>query len=86
MLRFLKQRLTFQLCAKRIEWSTRAHAIELATSPEKFVSIKRKLADSRLTTPLFNTQSFTRDIERAYMAIYGRYQRGLPPEHTYVAQ
>jgi protein O-GlcNAc transferase len=60
-------------------------AIEVATSPEKLVTIKRKLAENRLTTPLFNTESFTRDIERAYAAIYGRYQRGLPPEHTYVA-
>jgi predicted O-linked N-acetylglucosamine transferase (SPINDLY family) len=61
-------------------------AIELATSPEKLLTIKRKLAENRLTTSLFNTQLFTQDIERAYVAIYDRYQRGLPPEHTDVAQ
>jgi predicted O-linked N-acetylglucosamine transferase (SPINDLY family) len=61
-------------------------AIELAISPEKLLTIKRKLAENRLTTSLFNTQLFTQDIERAYVAIYDRYQRGLPPEHTDVAQ
>jgi len=61
-------------------------AIELATNPEKLVTIKCKLAENRLATPLFNTQAFTLDIERAYAAIYERYQRGLPPEHTYLAQ
>ena len=61
-------------------------AIELATSPEKLVTIKRKLADNRLAAPLFNTQSFTRDIEKAFATIYERCQKGLPPEHTYAAR
>jgi len=61
-------------------------AIEIATTPEKLLTIKRKLAENRLATPLFNTQAFTKNIERAYTAIYERYQRGLPPEHTYLAQ
>src|SRR5262249_2423241 len=61
-------------------------AIQLATSRGKLASIRRKLVDNRLTEPLFNTQSFTQDIERAYTAIYERYQKGLPPQHMYVAQ
>jgi len=61
-------------------------AIELAKSPEKLAALKRKLAENRLTTPLFNTQSFTRDIESAYAAIYDRYQKGLSPAHTYLTQ
>jgi predicted O-linked N-acetylglucosamine transferase (SPINDLY family) len=59
-------------------------AIELATTSEKLMTIKCKLAKNRLAAPLFNTQAFTRYIERAYVAIYERYQRNLPPEHIYV--
>jgi predicted O-linked N-acetylglucosamine transferase (SPINDLY family) len=59
-------------------------AIELATNPEKLASIKRKLANNRLTTPLFDTQTFTRHIEAAYTAMYERYQTDLPPDHIRV--
>jgi predicted O-linked N-acetylglucosamine transferase (SPINDLY family) len=63
-----------------------ALAIELATNPEKLAAIKRKLANNRLTTPLFDTQMYTRHIEAAYKAIYERYQANLPPDHIYVPQ
>jgi len=61
-------------------------AVELALSPEKLPHIKQKLADNRLTTPLFDTRLFTRHIEAAYTAMYERYQAGLPPDHIYVPQ
>jgi predicted O-linked N-acetylglucosamine transferase (SPINDLY family) len=56
-------------------------AIELATNPEKLTRIKRKLADNRLTTPLFDTKLFTKHIESAYTAMYERHQAGLAPDH-----
>ena len=59
-------------------------AIELATNPEKLAAIKHKLASNRLTTPLFDTQKFTRHIEAAYTMMYERYQADLPPDHIYV--
>ena len=55
-------------------------AIELATNPEKLAAIKDKLANNRLTTPLFDTQLFTRHIEAAYTAMYERYQAKLPTD------
>ena len=61
-------------------------AIELATNPEKLAAIKHKLVDNRLTTPLFDTQLFTKHIEAAYTAMYERYQTDLPPDHIYVKQ
>lgn len=61
-----------------------ALAIELATNPDKLTAIKRKLADNRLTTPLFDTRLFARHIEAAYTAMYERYQADLPPEHIHV--
>jgi predicted O-linked N-acetylglucosamine transferase (SPINDLY family) len=62
-----------------------ALAIELAANPDKLTTIKRKLADNRLTTPLFDTRLFARHIEAAYTAMYERYQSDLPPEHIHVA-
>jgi predicted O-linked N-acetylglucosamine transferase (SPINDLY family) len=59
-------------------------AFDLATHPEELVVIKRKLAENRLTTPLFNTKLFTKYIEAAYIAMYERYQAGLSPDHIIV--
>ena len=59
-------------------------AIDLATHREKLTIIKRKLAENRLTTPLFDTALFTKHIEAAYAAMYERYQAGLPPDHIVI--
>ena len=59
-------------------------AIDLATNPEKLAAIKHKLAENRLTTPLFDTKLFTKHIEAAYAAMYERYQAGLPPDHIVI--
>jgi protein O-GlcNAc transferase len=59
-------------------------AIDLATHPEKLVAIKHKLAENRLTTPLFDTNLFTKHIEAAYSAMYERYQAELSPEHIVI--
>jgi protein O-GlcNAc transferase len=61
-----------------------ALAIDLATHPERLARIKQKLAANRLTTPLFDTELFTRHIEAAYTEMYERYQADLPPKHIYV--
>ena len=61
-----------------------ALAIEIAKNPEKLAALKQKLASNRLTTPLFDTPQFTKDLERSYVQIYERYQAGLPPEHIFV--
>lgn len=61
-------------------------AIELATNPEKLAAIKYRLSQNRLTSPLFNTQLFTRHLEQAYEAMYERYQAGLSPENIYVSR
>jgi protein O-GlcNAc transferase len=59
-------------------------AIEIATNPEKLARIKRKLADNRLKTPLFDTKLFTKHIEAAYTAMYERHKAGLAPDHIIV--
>ena len=50
-----------------------ATAIELATNPVKLKAIKDKLARNRLTTALFDTPRFTKNIEAAYIQMYERY-------------
>ncbi|ABL65857.1 O-linked N-acetylglucosamine transferase family protein [Chlorobium phaeobacteroides] len=62
-----------------------ARAIELALDPEKMRATREKLARNRLTTRLFDTRLFTRNIEAAYLAMYERYQEGLPPDHLVVS-
>ncbi|NTU58112.1 MAG: tetratricopeptide repeat protein [Chlorobiaceae bacterium] len=57
-----------------------AKAVELATDVAKLDIIRRKLEKNRLTTPLFNAESFARHIESAFEAMYARSQSGLPPE------
>jgi len=61
-----------------------ALAIELATNPIKLKSIKDKLENNRLTTPLFDTALFTKHIETAYSKMYEQYQDDLPSDHIYI--
>jgi len=55
-----------------------ALAIDLASHPQKLADIKTKLAQNRLTTPLFDIQGFAQHIEKAYTQMYQRYQADLP--------
>ena len=59
-------------------------AIDLATHPEKLAALKNKLAQNRLTTPLFDTALFTKHIEAAYTVMHERYQAGMPPDHIVI--
>ena len=58
-----------------------ALVIELALSPKKLADIKLRLASNRLTTPLFDTPLFTKNLEIAYIQMYERYQSGLEPTY-----
>ena len=46
-------------------------AIELATAPARLAQIRQKLIENRLTTPLFDIDRFTRNIEAAYRRMMG---------------
>jgi protein O-GlcNAc transferase len=56
-------------------------AVELATDPQRLERVKRRLAENRLTKPLFDTRLFARGIESAYRTIFERYHAGLPAAH-----
>ena len=61
-----------------------ARAIELATNPLKLNAIKDKLARNRLTTALFDTPRFTKNMEAAYKKMYQRYQNDFPADNIYI--
>ncbi len=60
-------------------------AIDLAINREKLAALKSKLAHNRSTMPLFDTQLFTRHLERSYEAMFERHEKGLLPAHISVA-
>lgn len=62
-----------------------ALAIHLATHPDEMAAIRRKLAENLPTCALFDTERFTRNMEAAYIAMYERNQKGLPPDHIDVS-
>ena len=48
-------------------------AIELASNPNRLAEIKYRLIQNRLSSPLFNTPFFTKNLETAYVKIYEKY-------------
>tara|TARA_B100000787_G_scaffold154568_1_gene129494 strand:- start:2316 stop:2855 length:540 start_codon:yes stop_codon:yes gene_type:complete len=57
-----------------------ALALDLASNFEKLSLIKKKLVDKRNTAPLFNTEAYTKNLEKAYTKAYVRYLDGLSPK------
>jgi predicted O-linked N-acetylglucosamine transferase (SPINDLY family) len=54
-------------------------ALKLATDPPLLKSVVSRLAQNRLTHPLFDTARFTRHIEAAYTTMWETSQRGEAP-------
>jgi predicted O-linked N-acetylglucosamine transferase (SPINDLY family) len=60
-----------------IEYESRA--VALARAPGTMGALKEKLSSNRLTCPLFATDLFRKDIEKAYIAMWQAWQRGETP-------
>jgi predicted O-linked N-acetylglucosamine transferase (SPINDLY family) len=56
-----------------------ALALQLAMDASRLQSIRRKLAQNRLSYPLFDTDRFRRHIEAAYLTAWEIWQRGENP-------
>jgi predicted O-linked N-acetylglucosamine transferase (SPINDLY family) len=56
-------------------------AVELANSSPRLAALSARLAQNRLTQPLFDTPLYVRHLEQAYAAMLGRCQDGLRPDH-----
>lgn len=61
-----------------------ARAAELAIHPGTLREIQRRLAENRLTQPLFDIELYAKHLERAYTTMHERTRAGLPPEHIHV--
>jgi predicted O-linked N-acetylglucosamine transferase (SPINDLY family) len=61
-----------------------AMAIQLAENPELLHKIKRKLAQNRLNTALFDTRTFTKHLEVAFTMVQQRHAAGLAPQSMFV--
>ena len=57
-----------------------ALALTLATNPEKLATIKRKIVANRTLAALYDTETYTKDLEKAYSYAYERYSSGLQPK------
>jgi predicted O-linked N-acetylglucosamine transferase (SPINDLY family) len=57
-----------------------ALALCLASDPIKLTLIKKKLAEKKNSAPLFDTETYTRNLEQAYAQAYQRYADDLPPD------
>jgi len=63
----------------------RSLAIALGSDPEKLAALKDKLARLDRTTPLFDSERFTRDFERALKEMWRIYAGGQSPQTIDVA-
>ena len=51
----------------------------LAQRPDMLAGIKKRLAEKRLMSPLFDSDRLRRDLEEAYKMMWARYEAGDPP-------
>jgi len=72
-----------ELIAKSVE-EYESIAIQLAKSCEKLQVIKNKITKNRFTANLFDTTSFTKHLEAAYVQIYERCHADFLPDHIYI--
>jgi predicted O-linked N-acetylglucosamine transferase (SPINDLY family) len=54
--------------------------LDLATNPNKLAKVKEKLANNRLSHPLFDTQLYTKHLEDGYQKAYQNYFDGNRPQ------
>ncbi|NKB58567.1 MAG: tetratricopeptide repeat protein [Alphaproteobacteria bacterium] len=64
----------------------KALACELARSPDRLARVRDSVAERRLTSPLYDTEQFTRDLERAYAEMWRRYKNGEAPKRLAVSE
>jgi predicted O-linked N-acetylglucosamine transferase (SPINDLY family) len=61
-----------------------AAALRLARDPSELAGLRRRLAKNRLMTPLFDSERFTRHLERAYKMMWDIYANGDAPRRIEV--
>lgn len=54
-------------------------ALDLATDRKKLEAIRSKIIANLDTAPPFDSERFTRNLEKAYIQMMGEYSKKLPP-------
>ena len=54
-------------------------AVRLATAPGELPALRQRLADNRLTFPLFDTERYARHLERAFDLLWEAVAQGVKP-------
>jgi predicted O-linked N-acetylglucosamine transferase (SPINDLY family) len=60
-------------------------ALMIATDRERLALLKSRVRNECRASALFDTQRFTRNLEKAYLAAWNRYESGQPPDHIDVS-
>jgi len=61
-------------------------AIALATDPPRLEALKEKLLTQRDRCPLFDTSRSASNLERAYLAMWARYEKGEAPDTLIITE
>jgi len=61
-----------------------ATALRLASSSDELLALKSRLKDKLMTTVLFDTEHYTRQLETLFTRMVERLDDGLKPEHIYI--
>ena len=61
-------------------------ALKLATDKSLLSSIKERLAQNRLSTPLFDTEKYTKDLENAFEVAYSNYHNRITPKDIQITR
>ena len=59
-------------------------AIYIANNKEYLNNLKKKLINSRDTNPLFDNQTFTKNLEKAYSIVLEKYHKNQKPEDIFL--
>ena len=63
-----------------------ALALELATNRPLLTSITEKLAKNKMPTPLFDTDTYTQNLEKAFEKAYTHYYMHVSPEDIWISK
>ena len=59
-------------------------AVGLAQDPARIKALKETIEKNRFTTPLFDSKSFTKDLELGYQKMMDRFYNQQEPDHIYL--
>jgi predicted O-linked N-acetylglucosamine transferase (SPINDLY family) len=62
-----------------------ALALALATHPEMLGAVRKKLVENIDSTPLFDSEAYTRAMEQAFLQMTQRYRRGESPANITIS-